>query len=44
MIGDLPRVMTKRTLKLESVEAMPAGTGKAPFFSFTREDLAADDV
>ncbi|WP_143515901.1 hypothetical protein [Pseudomonas sp. R37(2017)] len=38
------RVMTKGTFTLESVEAMPAGTGKAPFFLFTREDLAAIDV
>lgn len=37
-------VPTQGIFKLESVEALPPGTGNAPFRRFTRDDLATVDV
>jgi hypothetical protein len=36
-------IMEKGSFKLESVDTMPMGTGKAPFLLFKREDLATVD-
>lgn len=38
------RTMAKGTYKLEPVEKLPIGTGKAPFRLFKKEDLANADV
>ncbi|QYX49366.1 hypothetical protein K3F43_07635 [Pseudomonas tussilaginis] len=37
-------IMAKGTYRLDSVESMPPGTGKAPFRLFIRDDLATVDV
>ncbi|WP_339539716.1 toxin VasX [Pseudomonas sp. RA_15y_Pfl2_54] len=38
------RIPTKGTYKVESVETLPVGTGKASFHSFKKDDLATIDV
>ncbi|AIL61017.1 hypothetical protein [Pseudomonas alkylphenolica] len=37
-------IMTEGTYRLDSVEDMPPGTGKAPFKLFIKDDLATADV
>ncbi|WP_223514576.1 hypothetical protein [Pseudomonas sp. GL-B-19] len=38
------RLPAKGQFKLDPVESLPSGTGKAPFWLFTREEMATVDV